>query len=102
MLTNAARLALILIAAACAAIGLVGCNAHTPSPDAETVGTLSSVDGSSYRAPVHATTDLTPSFAAPNAPAATPDDDGFTVTPAEDLPEVAPKSDGITMGQVRQ
>jgi hypothetical protein len=80
-----------------ASIIAAGCST-AQRPDAETVGQLISIDGSSYRKPVHATTDLsTPALVTPGGSA----DDSFTVTGAAELPEVSPKS-GLTMGTVRQ
>jgi len=85
------------------------------APDVEAVGALSASATHVYVAPVHATTDLTPGFQAIEGA----DDDATetvtTVTRAPDasvaagageadaseLPEVAPKSDGVTLGGAR-
>jgi hypothetical protein len=67
----------------------------------EAVGNLSASYNSIVSAPVHASTDLTPSFGAVDT------DEDATVTAKADgggdaeLPEVAPKNDGVTTGAAR-
>jgi hypothetical protein len=97
MLTT--RITLTIIGAVLLGLGIVGCST-AQCPEAETVGTFVSTTGAVYTQPAHATTDLsTPALVTPATSNA--DDNGFTVTPGEELPEVAPKG-GLTMGQVRQ
>lgn len=60
MFTNATRVVLAIVAAIAMALSITGCATSPQRPEAETVGQLSSIDGSSYRKPVHATTDLAP------------------------------------------
>jgi hypothetical protein len=83
--------------------GMMGCATAQPvATTSETVGQLSASYHSIAVAPVHADTDLTPAFGAVDT-----DDDAPapTVTkPAEvvEAPEIAPKTDGVTPGTVRQ
>jgi len=75
-----------------------GCAARAAAPQVETVGTLAA-GPSTWTAPVHATTDFGHAQIVDSG-----DDDrtatATTETPAE-LPEVAPKTDGVTTGAVR-
>lgn len=90
-------------------VGMMGCNAHVPpvAPAVEAVGTLAA-GPSVYSAPVHATTDLTPQFGAVDTGDDSVGDTVTTVTTApadagsdSELPDVAPKTDGVTMGGAR-
>jgi hypothetical protein len=89
----------------------LGCRATIPpAPDTDTVGQLAA-GPSVYSAPVHATTDLTPQFGAvesgddvssevttvTRAPDAGPDAE----PDGAELPEVAPKDQGLKVGEVR-
>jgi hypothetical protein len=87
--------------------GMMGCSGTVPPPAAENVGALSA-GPSTWSAPIHPSTDLTPSFGAVD----TGDDiEASTVTTvtrtadagpdAAELPEIAPKCDGVTTGTVR-
>ena len=79
--------------------GIMGCATAPRAPEVETVGAISASSSHVYTAPVHATTDLTPGFQAidtdeePKAEA--------VAAPVE-APEVVSKSDGISLGTVRQ
>lgn len=107
------RLPLRLIFVAAFLGATVGCvTGRPPAADApETVGALSASTSHVYTAPVHATTDFAPSFGAVGG------DDTATVTittvtsadgghdhgtdGGDELPEIAPKADGVTTGAVR-
>ena len=84
-------------------IGMMGCRAAVPTPAAEpeTVGQLSASYHSIAVAPVHASTDLTPSFEAVDTDEAAPVTVGAPTEKVE-APEIAPKTDGVTVGTVRQ
>ena len=91
-------LAMLSAASGCAT------SSRTTADAPETVGNLSASYRSIAVAPVHASTDLAPSFGAVDtdedaAPAtvSAPADGGGDVA----LPEVAPKADGVTTGAVR-
>jgi hypothetical protein len=82
-------------------LSMYGC-ATAPKPvaaEVEAVGQLSASYHSIAVAPVHASTDLTPSFGAVDT------DDAPVVVgaPVEkvEAPEIAPKTDGVTTGAVR-
>jgi|SRR6185437_2978021 len=86
--------------------GMLGCNATVPPAAPEAVGQLAATADHVYRAPVHATTDFGHAQIVE-----TGDDTGevaTTVTRTDDagvdgaeLPEVAPKTDGVVTGAVR-
>lgn len=99
------RLPLRLIFVAAFLGTVVGCaTASKPvTVEPETVGTLSASYHGVTSAPVHASTDLTPSFGAvdsdADAPALTKSTD--SVKSEVEAPEIAPKTDGVTTGTVR-
>lgn len=84
--------------------GLMGCQATAPAPVAESVGTLAPVAyGHSISAPIHH--DDPPAFAG----VVGSDDDSVTSTITTvirasdaELPDIAPKTDGVTAGEVRR
>lgn len=85
-------------------LGMSAC-ATAPRPtDVETVGTLSASSAHVYTAPVHATTDLTPSFGVVDTDTDT--DAAPTANPSEspngstETPDVAPKT-SLVMGGAR-
>jgi len=92
-----------------AVIGLFGCatGRRLAAPEAESVGQLAA-GPSVWHAPTHASTDLAPAFQAVEGD----DSAGEVVTTVSraadaggdavaELPEVAPKTDGVTTGAVR-
>lgn len=83
----------ILVSALLGALcGAVGCATVAPKPpEVESVGTLTESTTHVAQAPVHATTDLTPSY----APASADDDGGEVVTTASKVEPPAPSAPSV-------
>lgn len=84
-------------------VGMMGCATAPRAPEVETVGNLTASTTHVATAPVHATTDLSVAYqpAGGDEDAAEP---MKTETKPDEaaLPDVAPKTDGVTTGAVRQ
>lgn len=95
------RLPLRLIFMAAFLGATIGCaTAPKPVAEVETVGTLSASYHGIASAPIHASTDLTPSFGAVDTDEDAPKTTEHVVGDVE-APEIAPKTDGVTVGGVR-
>ena len=86
-----------------AAWGFAGCatSSRTTVVETETVGQLSVSDSHVYTQPVHAATDLTPSFGAIDTDEAAPVAVATVKDDLEVRPDVTTKTDGVTVGGAR-